>query len=173
MGSYDDDRYSFLVEEKQWIAGLVQDDVPTLGICLGAQLMADALGGKARKADRPEADLLELAPTEAGRTDPVLGALRSPVLSLHQDTFDLPEAATLLAHSDRLPHAFRIGSALGLQFHPEVRSGTLASWARRDLRSLIERAGTDPEALIRRVRAAERHLAAEAEGLLDRWMASF
>lgn len=170
MGAYQEGRHPFLRDEKRWIRELLEAGTPILGICLGAQLIADAMGGRAFKADRPEADLIDLSLTAAGLADPVIGPLRPPVLSVHEDSFELPPGATLLAESDRFPHAFRLDNALGIQFHPEVPSSKVADWARNDLRSLMLAANTDPDALVHRVVAAERHLTTEAEGLFERWL---
>ncbi len=170
MGAYQDGRYPFLRDEKKWIRSLILEDVPVLGICLGAQLMADAMGGAARPAERPEADMVDLHLTAAGAGDPVLGRLLGPVLSVHRDTFDLPPDATLLAENERFPLAYRVGSGLGVQFHPEVVSTTVSSWVRTDLRDLMLAAGTDPEGLMHRVVAAETHLQEQAEGLFERWL---
>jgi GMP synthase (glutamine-hydrolysing) len=171
MSAFQDGRYPFLRDEKVWIKQLAEQDTPILGICLGAQLIAHALGGAAVTADRPEAGLIDLTFTEAGAADPVIGPLRPPVFTVHADTVELPDDAVLLASSDRFTHAFRIGRALGIQFHPEIPTNTVADWARNELREVIQAAGTDPETLVYRVAAEERHLEAEAEGLFERWLA--
>ncbi len=170
MSADQEGRYSFLRDEKVWIRQLAEMDTPILGIGLGAQLLADALGGRAFTADRPEAGLVELELTSAGEDDPVIGPLRSPVLTVHADTFDLPPDAVLLASSDRFPHAFRVGRALGIQFHPETPSSRVADWTRGDPRAVIQAAGTDPEALVHQVVAADQHLESEAEALFERWL---
>jgi GMP synthase-like glutamine amidotransferase len=172
MGAFEDARYPYLKRQKAWVRGLIESDVPVLGLCLGAQLIADAMGGSAHAGDRPEADLIDLTFTEAGAAHPVIGPLVPPVVAIHSDTFELPEDAVLLAHSDRYPHAFSLGSALGVQFHPEVQTTTVSSWARFDLRELIVRAGTDPEGLVHRAVAAEEHLTTEADRLFTRWLGS-
>lgn len=172
MSALHEGRHPFLRDEKRWIKELAEMDIPVFGICLGAQLIADALGGKAVHADRPEAGLIELRLTEAGMADPVVGGLESPVFTVHADSFELPPEATLLAESDRFPHAFRLGSMFGIQFHPEIPSSKVADWARNDLRPVIVAAGTDPDALVHRVVAAERHLEDEANGLFERWLAT-
>lgn len=172
MSATNEGRHPFLRDEKRWIRELAEMGIPVFGICLGAQLIADALGGRAIHADRPEAGLVDLTLTEAGAADPVIGALASPVFTVHADSFELPPDATLLAESDRFPHAFRLGSTLGIQFHPEIPGSKVADWARNDLRQVIVAAGTDPDALVHRVVAAERHLETEAEGLFERWLAT-
>jgi GMP synthase (glutamine-hydrolysing) len=172
MGAYDEGRHPFLRDEKTWIRGLVDLEVPVLGLCLGAQLIADATGGGVHPAETPQAALLDLTMTETGAADPVLGGLRSPVLSIRGDTFDLPREGVLLATGGGHPMAFRVGSALGVQFHPEIPASKVVDWCRADLRPLVVAAGVDPEALAARVVAADAHLAAEADGLFRRWLAA-
>jgi GMP synthase (glutamine-hydrolysing) len=107
-------------------------DLPALGICLGGQLAAHALGGRAYPSPRgPEYGWIPLAFTRSGRADPVLGALDSgvEVFSSHHDVFDLPPGADLLAWGGHAPNqAFRFGSVVGVQFHPEVDAALVASW---------------------------------------------
>lgn len=105
---------------------------PTLGICLGAQLAARALGGRAYRD--PEAGLelgwVPVEATSAGRADAVVGQLGDPakVFDWHRDTFSLPPGAALLARSAAYPQAFRLGSVVGVQFHPEADATLVASW---------------------------------------------
>lgn len=105
---------------------------PVLGICLGAQLAAHALGGRAYPGQRGvELGWVKIDLTPEGRADPVLGALPEPaeVFHWHRDTFDLPPGATLLARGGLYHNqAFRLGSVLGVQFHPEVDAATIAGW---------------------------------------------
>src|SRR6266498_3611824 len=107
-------------------------DIPGLGICLGGQLAAHALGGRAYRSPRgPEYGWIPLAFTRSGRAELVLGALDSDVevFSSHHDVFDLPPGADLLAWGGHSPNqAFRLGSVLGLQFHPEVDAALVAAW---------------------------------------------
>jgi GMP synthase (glutamine-hydrolysing) len=107
-------------------------NLPVLGICLGGQLAAQALGGRAYRGPRgPEYGWIPLAFTRSGRADPVLGALDSDVkvFSSHHDVFDLPPGADLLAWGGLSPNqAFRLGGVVGVQFHPEVDAAMVASW---------------------------------------------
>ena len=105
---------------------------PALGICLGAQLAADALGGRAYPGPAgEELGWTKLELTAAGRGDPVLGALTEPaeVFEWHHDTFEPPPGASQLARGPRYEQqAFRLGSVVGVQFHPEVDAPLLAAW---------------------------------------------
>jgi GMP synthase (glutamine-hydrolysing) len=138
-------------------------DVPALGICLGGQLAAHALGGRAYRSPRgPEYGWIPLAFTRSGRADPLLGALDSDVkvFSSHHDVFDLPPGADLLAWGGHSPNqAFRLGSVVGVQFHPEVDAAMVGSWHDQ---------ASDPPSLPREtvVSAAEHH-APRARRLLD------
>jgi GMP synthase (glutamine-hydrolysing) len=126
MGAYDTERFPYLAEEKRFLEEVVSLGVPVLGICLGCQLLADALGGSAYLADVPE---YHLGPIETIGSDPVVDTLGAgPSIALHRDTWVLPPGGRLLGRTEGFNHAFRFGSALGVQPHPEVTSDTLASW---------------------------------------------
>ena len=103
-----------------------------LGICLGGQLLARALGAEVRPAERLEAGWLEIEPTPEAAGDALLAHLRAPVgvYQWHTDVFDLPDGAVRLARSEQSENqAFRYGErAWGLQFHPEVDAPLFAGW---------------------------------------------
>jgi GMP synthase (glutamine-hydrolysing) len=107
-------------------------NAPALGICLGAQLAADALGGRAYPGPTgEEVGWTKVELTAAGRADPVLGALLEPaeVFEWHHDTYEPPPGAVQLAHGAVYEQqAFRLGSVVGVQFHPEVDGPLLAAW---------------------------------------------
>jgi GMP synthase (glutamine-hydrolysing) len=133
MGAGDDAALPWLTEEKRLIGDAVRAGTPYWGVCLGAQLLAASLGARVHRGDGPEVGVYaDVALTEAAREDPVFSAAPPLITTLqwHDDTFDLPDGATLLAGSDAFPHqAFVHGRAYGLQFHLEVGPELAATWA--------------------------------------------
>jgi GMP synthase (glutamine-hydrolysing) len=118
-----------LASEREWLAEALRQDMPVLGICLGAQLLARALGAEVRAGEGPE---LGYAPVDIlDPHDPVLGALApsTTVLHWHGDVFDLPDGAEHLARSEHTEvQAFRHGNAWGVLFHPESDFALLEAW---------------------------------------------
>lgn len=128
MGADHDARHPGLAAERRLLARAVDADVPVLGVCLGMQLLARALGAVVHAGHGTE---IGFAPIEVVADDPVLRPLgpTPTVLHWHSDAAELPEGATLLARSTLTPvQAFRAGSALGLQFHLELDVPDLESW---------------------------------------------
>jgi GMP synthase (glutamine-hydrolysing) len=130
IGVYEQTTYPFLVAELQAIQKRVQADRPTLGICLGAQLMAQAAGGRVYPGGVKEIGWSTLALSTEGQASALRHLQDTPVLHWHGDTFDLPPQAQRLASSAHYTNqAFQIGpNLLGLQFHPEVQSKTFERW---------------------------------------------
>jgi GMP synthase (glutamine-hydrolysing) len=133
MGVFDTAEHPHLIAEIELIAAMVHSGRPVLGVCLGAQLMAHALGATVYRGEQPEIGFGSVSLTQAGREDPVLGGLDLevlPVMHWHQDSFDLPDDALCLARSELYPHqAFRLGErAYGLQFHLEVDRRLARAW---------------------------------------------
>ena len=120
----------WLQREIAWVREAVDDGVPVLGLCLGGQLLAAALGAPVTRVATPEIGWHPAWLTDAGRDDPVLSAVgeRFVACQWHSWTFALPQGATLLALSAACPQAFRHGRSIGVQFHPEVDEPTLARW---------------------------------------------
>lgn len=130
IGVYEEDRYPFLAQEIGFIRKRLEAGKPTLGVCLGAQLMAAALGAKVYAGPAKEIGWKKLALTDAGKASCLAPLDDVAVLHWHGDTFDLPDGAELLASTDICKHqAFRLGDfALGLQFHPEARARDMERW---------------------------------------------
>lgn len=127
------------VEGEEWLPAMrellvraVRANIPVLGICLGHQILATAFGGEVAVGTVKEDGAFEVRATPAGRDDPLLRVMgeKSMVAESHNDgVVTLPEGAVLLASSDACIQAFRIGSAVGVQFHPEVSPATMGEWA--------------------------------------------
>ena len=132
MDADETDAYPHLARTMELVRAAAARSVPTLGICLGAQLAAAALGGRAYPGPAgEELGWTKVELTAAGRADPVTGALSEPVelFEWHHDIFDPPPGATLLAAGAVYPsQAFRLGSVIAVQFHPEVDGPLLAGW---------------------------------------------
>jgi GMP synthase (glutamine-hydrolysing) len=131
MGAYEEESHPWLVEEKRAIAAAARAGHPVWGVCLGAQLLASALGAAVYPGPEAEVGLLPVELTPAAADDPVFrDAPRSfPTLQWHGDTFDLPDGATLLASSPAYANqAFVYERAYALQFHLEVSPELAAEW---------------------------------------------
>lgn len=125
--------YPFLQQELKVLEKRLAADLPTLGICLGAQLMAGALGGRSYRDDRGlEIGWCDIKVSEAGAKTPARHLDRSmtKIAQSHGATFDMPAGATLLASSELYPNQiFSWGkNALGIQCHPEADAETCAAW---------------------------------------------
>jgi GMP synthase (glutamine-hydrolysing) len=132
MNADETDRYPFLAAEVTWLRQAVAAGLPTLGICLGAQLLARSLGARVFRNPIKEIGwhTIELLP--AGLDDPLLaGSLAAEtVFHWHADTFNLPNGAVHLARSANCEQQiFRYGAnAYGVQFHPEITLGMVGDW---------------------------------------------
>jgi GMP synthase (glutamine-hydrolysing) len=133
MGVHDTAEYPWLTSERRWLATAVDAGLPVLGVCLGSQLLAAALGAAVTTGDGTEIGVGRVVLLEEGRADPVLGPEGDvvPVVHWHGDTFAIPPGAVRLASSDRYENqAFRYGDRVyGLQFHLEVDDEVAAGWA--------------------------------------------
>lgn len=134
MGAHDDHLHDWLPEVRDLIAATVEQAVPLLGLCLGAQLLAAATGGTVSRGTTVEVGAIDVTWTDAGHADRLLAGLPQPFVagSWHRDQIEsLPPGAAWLATSEQYPHqAFRVGErAWGVQFHPEVSEAGFARWA--------------------------------------------
>lgn len=136
MGANDDPRYPFLHDLKTLIRRVVKGRIPYLGICLGGQLLAAALGAEVHSHRWEELGTLDVMLTQEGSVDSLFGAIAGSFTTFqwHHDSFDIPGDGVLLATSALCLHqAFRIGDAAwGIQFHPEVTEEIIRSWSAWD-----------------------------------------
>ena len=150
------ERYPHLSTEIDLIREAISDGKPVLGICLGAQLIARALGARVRKNPTKEIGWYELNPTEAGSKDPLCGKFEASqqIFQWHGDTFELPHGAVHLATSpDCRNQAFRFKhNVYGFQFHLEVDEPMILRWLHTPsmAREAEESGGTDSIDAIRR-----------------------
>ncbi|MCB1532215.1 MAG: gamma-glutamyl-gamma-aminobutyrate hydrolase family protein [Alphaproteobacteria bacterium] len=133
MGVYEAERYPYLTHEIEIIKARIAAGKPVLGVCLGAQLIAAALGSNVYKSDRGfEIGWYPLSINEVGQSGPArhLDSALTNMFHWHQDTFDLPEGARLLGSSALYPHQiFTHGeNIMALQCHPEVETDQLDDW---------------------------------------------
>jgi len=169
MGAYDVDGYPYLAEEKAFLRGAVEVDIPVLGVCLGCQLLAETLGGSAYLADRPE---LTFAPLSMEVDDHVVGVLAGgPTLIIHRDTWDLPPGGMLVSRSDRYHQAFRFGSALGIQSHPEADEEIVDSWLTTEQGERLARsAGVEAFDVLASFRSAASQVSDLADEFFGAWL---
>ena len=176
MGAYQTDEFPFLEAEKQLLRARLDAERPTLGVCLGAQLMAGALGRPVYRGDTMQIGYRRVEPTQAGESSPIRHFDGVPVVQWHGDTFELPEHATLLASSsDYSNEAFAIGDyALAVQFHPEVTDEMHETWVADGTNSFgtgeLDELAIDPEALRRDREAYSARMQEASRAAFSEWL---
>lgn len=168
------DRHPFLSEEVALLGKCVASDTPTLGICLGAQLLAEATGGAVRH-DVPEIGFAAVRLTAAGRDDPLLAdfADDTPTFNAHRDYITAGADTVVLAASERCPvHAFRVGQrGYGLQFHPEMDVGQIERYASAEQPgAYLREHGWQPADLVALARQHNADHSVMGRMLADRWL---
>lgn len=144
IGVYEESEYPVLVDELAAVSARLEAGRPTLGICLGAQMMSRALGGEVRSTGKKEIGYAPLTLTPEGR-DSVLAPLEVSVLHWHGDEFTIPDGAVRLAETPGFPNqAFaKAANVLGLQFHIEADYTQIEKWLIGHASELAT-AGIDP-----------------------------
>ena len=137
MHADQDDRHPWLREEHAFLHRLLSVRMPTLGVCLGAQLLAKAAHAPVHAASKPEIGWVEVELTDAADEDPVFSRLpaRFEAFQWHYYTYGVPNGGVELARSELCTQAFRLGdSAWGIQFHAEVTQAQVESWLEEEER---------------------------------------
>ena len=174
-GPIDDDRAPWLPGVRTLITESLEREVPLLGICLGAQLLAHVAGGSVRTIPSgPEIGIVPMTANPEAAADPLLHDLPTPLLAVQWHWLEvgtLPAGSPSLLASERCPHqAFRVGPvAWGVQFHLEVLSATAAEWARDD-REDLHQLDLVAQEIVREVREAEPVLRSTWSTVTDRWL---
>lgn len=131
MNVEDDEQFPWLREEIEFLRELLPGEMPILGICLGAQILAKAANARVHDASEAEIGWYEVETTDAGRADCVSSVLppRFHAFQWHKQMHTLPQGATILAQNRIGIQAYRIGSSVwGVQFHPEVTQSIVQQW---------------------------------------------
>jgi len=120
----------YLEEQQKLIRNANHHQVPLLGICLGSQLIAQALGGRVYKGQRKQIGWFEVKVNNEGLNDIFKGIAneRIKVFQWHGDIYELPKSAILLASSNLYPQAFKVGNSIGILFHLEVTPEMISNW---------------------------------------------
>jgi GMP synthase-like glutamine amidotransferase len=163
MAAWEDERAPWLPAERELLASSVAAGRPVLGVCLGGQLLALACGGTVERAAVAEVGVTELTLTGAAAADPLFAVLPqgAPVGQYHQDAIGaLPAGAVHLASTEVCRHqAFRLGeSAWGVQFHPEIDAGIIATWLPDDPEP-VTRSGATVDGVVAGMAAREAEMA--------------
>ena len=160
-----------LRDELQLIGRAIEEDVPLLGICLGAQLIAKALGARVYRNAELEIGWEPVWLTEAARNDVLFQGIPSPdtFFHWHGETFDLPSGAEWLAYSKKCRHqAYRYGQRVyGIQFHPEITSEMIADWCDQPVNC------GDVAALAAPIDPHLHHPRAVSQKILETWLSLF
>lgn len=177
MSVNDGDVHPWLVHELDAIREAVRAGLPYWGVCLGAQLLAAALGASVRRGAKPEVGVTPVSLAPSSRGDPVFSACPAEFTALHWhgDTFDLPPGAALLASTPQYPHqALRWGKvAYGLQFHVETDARLAEAWLDLNAyrQALTEVAGpSGPQDLMAAIAAAAAEMRDVSTHIFTRWL---
>ncbi|MBV9666584.1 MAG: type 1 glutamine amidotransferase [Nitrososphaeraceae archaeon] len=143
------DNLAYIVKEQELIRDAIKNKVPVLGICLGSQLIAQAAGGNVYKGSKKEIGWYNVTLNHDGQND-LFKNIKSKTMRVfqwHGDTYDLPSTATIMASSELYPQAFRIGTAVGIQFHLEVSYKMIENWT-HEYRQELNNENINPENIL-------------------------
>jgi GMP synthase-like glutamine amidotransferase len=152
---------AWIPAEVEFVRQVHETGIPVLGICFGGQVLAAALGGRVRRADATHVDWRPIATAEPRLIAP------GPWFRWHEDVFEAPPGARLLAGSADEPLAFALGRSVGLQFHPEVGRELAETWLLSGGEQLTAR-GIHPAAVREEIGRSAAGARERAFGLFDR-----
>jgi GMP synthase (glutamine-hydrolysing) len=159
---YEEEKYPYFAQEKTLLRGVIEQDIPYLGICLGGQLLAGALGGAVKRHTTAEFGYVDVQLTGKGKRDPLYRGLPGyqKVFQWHEDTFDLPAGAVLLASNEHTTNqAFRYGRrCYGLQYHIEINPELLDLWLSIARQEIIDSFGSEAYHALERSRPTQQPL---------------
>jgi GMP synthase (glutamine-hydrolysing) len=176
VSATDPTRHAWMPTELDLLRRAVGEEVPVLGVCLGAQLLGAAHGGEVTRRALPRGAYVATARTAAATGDPVMGGWPegAATLFIHEDEVSrLPaDSVPLLTVADGGEMvAWRYGSGWAVQFHPEVDADTLAAWTMdAQLGALLARAGVDPQGLAAEGKTRVRFAVAHGRALIGRFL---
>ncbi|WP_297322220.1 glutamine amidotransferase [uncultured Bartonella sp.] len=169
IGVYDDKQYPFIKAELKFIEQTLKRHKPMIGICLGAQMIATAMGAKVKSMGKKEIGFGELTLTKAGERSPLALIGDTPVLYWHGDQFDIPDGAECLAKTAICPNqAFSYQNVLALQFHLEAKLDYFEHWLVGHACELAQ-ARIDPVVLRNNARLYKNALQNKAEQIFTTW----
>jgi GMP synthase (glutamine-hydrolysing) len=174
MSATDPDANPWMPRELELLRQAVDAEVPVFGVCLGAQLLAAAHGGKVARRDTPRVGYRAVHRTAEASGDPVFGGWQdgaSPLFVHEDEVVDLPDGAIPMLSCAEGTTGWRLGSAWAVQFHPEVDASQLASWV--DLPAMdpmLERAGVDGVEVVAEGRTRDRSIVPIGRALIGRFI---
>jgi GMP synthase (glutamine-hydrolysing) len=174
IGANDEDEYPFIQDELKILKTRLGSDAPTLGICLGAQIMARALGARVFANTKKEIGWNHVALTDAGKASALKHLEVTPVMHWHGDIFDLPEGAVSLASTELTPHqAFSWKKrGLALQFHPEVSVQGIERWLIGHTGELHQTEGLSVKKLRHDTQRYGNDMSAYGQAFIEGWLNS-
>lgn len=171
MGVYERDEHAFIDHELAALAARLEAEQPTLGVCLGAQMMAEALGGRVSPGKSRMIGFSTVQLTDAGRDSPLRHFDGLPIMQWHGDSFRLPGGATRLASSAEYSNeAYRLGDfALAVQFHPELTGSMYEDWIEDGAAELAAH-GIEASDLLAQRDQHGANMERAATAMLDEWL---
>lgn len=174
MSAIEPEAQPWMPAEFDLLRRAVDAEVPVLGVCLGAQMLAAAHGGTVERRATPQIGYRPLLRTDEAAGDPVFGGWQdgaTPLFFHEDEVVELPEGGVAMLEDEGQVAGWRLGSAWAVQFHPEVDGAQLAQWLELDaLHPVLDRAGVDGAALLTEARTRDRNVVPIGRALIGRFI---